>query len=80
MTIHAEPIPTTPPRMESIRLQPMNFEHKGAEHVATPAGFQVNGCEVYDIYRGETLIDGIAIGPMEDIVEAIQNWKRVYGR
>lgn len=78
MTIHTKSIQATPPLMEGVRLQPMNFEHKGVEHVATPAGFQVNGCEVYDIYRGEELIDGITIGPMEDIVDVITSWKRLF--
>jgi hypothetical protein len=55
------------------------FEHNGVEYTTFPAGWEENGCDVFELVKtvgeDEVFVDTLYISPLEEVAEAVDRWK-----
>lgn len=53
------------------------FEKNGRSLIAVDAGWQKNGCSVYEILSEDgTTIDTLMVSPLDDIASTVAEWRK----
>jgi len=55
------------------------FEHNGVEYTTFPAGWEDNGCDVFELVKtvgeDEVFVDTLHISPLEEVADVVERWK-----